>query len=184
MYANPILLQNILKCILLPTSLTLSQVNLERVAYNPTLVHNNIYHAVYQSKTFTKKCKILQWIVMLWEIPNSININVILRNSVFIYHAARPPLRIKRQLNPIKFVLKIILIYWPSITNFIYPITINIFQNTTKRKKVFFFFKRDVFYICAKLQLANYCFHTSESVFYTCQMHYSIILARGQLTMS
>jgi hypothetical protein len=184
LYANPILLQNILKCILLPTSLTLSQVNLERVAYNPTLVHNNIYHAVYQSKTFTKKCKILQWIVMLWEIPNSININVILRNSVFIYHAARPPLRIKRQLNPIKFVLKIILIYWPSITNFIYPITINIFQNTTKEKESFFFFKRDVFYICAKLQLANYCFHTSESVFYTCQMHYSIILARGQSTMS
>ena len=141
MYANPILLQNILKCVLLPTNLTLSQVNLERVAYNPTLVHNNKYHAVYQSKTFTKKGKILQWIVMLWEIPNSININVILRNSVFIYHAARPPLRIKRQLNPIKFGLKIILIYWPSITNFIYPITINIFQNTTKRKKVFFSLK-------------------------------------------
>ena len=139
MYANPILLQNILKCILLPTSLTLSQVDLERVAYNPTLVHNNIYHAVYQSKTFTKKCKILQWIVMLWEIPNSININVILGNSVFIYHAARPRLRIKRQLNPIKYVLKIILIYWPSITNFIYPITINIFQNTTKEKESFFF---------------------------------------------
>ena len=184
MYANPILLQNILKCILLPTSLTLSQVDLERVAYNPTLVQNNIYHAVYQSKTFTKKCKILQWIVMLWEIPNSININVILGNSVFIYHAARPPLRIKRQLNPIKFGLKIILIYWPSITNCIYPITINNFQNTTKEKESFFFFKRDVFYICAKLQLANYCFHTSESVFYTCQMHYSIILARGQSTMS
>jgi hypothetical protein len=36
-----------------------------------------------------------------------------------------------------EYGLKIILIYWPSYTNFIYAITFNIFQNTTKRKEVF-----------------------------------------------
>jgi hypothetical protein len=41
------------------------------------------------------------------------------------------------QINATKFGLKIILLYWPTITNFVYAITFNIFQNTTKRKKRF-----------------------------------------------
>jgi hypothetical protein len=42
---------------------------------------------------------------------------------------------IKIHLNPIKYVPKSALI--PSITNFIYAITFNIFQNTIERKELF-----------------------------------------------
>ena len=41
------------------------------------------------------------------------------------------------QINATKSGLKIILLYWPTITNFVYAITFNIFQNTTKRKERF-----------------------------------------------
>jgi hypothetical protein len=80
------------------------------------------------------------WNAMFWDIHYSKNSNVISRFSVFIGHASRPTQRIVIQLNAIKFGLKIILIYWHSITNFVYAITINIFkiQKSEMKKRTTF----------------------------------------------
>jgi len=74
--------------------------------------------------------------------PTLKNSNVIPGIAVFIHLFCRscmkrPPYRIKIQINATKFGLKIILLYWPTIANFVCAITFNIFQNTTKRKKPF-----------------------------------------------
>ena len=51
---------------------------------------------------------------------------------------------IKIQLDATKG-FKIIIIYWPSITNLSYAITFNIVQNTTKRKENVFFKKNHLY---------------------------------------
>ena len=52
-----------------------------------------------------------------------------------------PTLKIERHSQKfniyMSFGLKTIIIYWPSINNFIYAITFNIFWNTTKRKELY-----------------------------------------------
>ena len=63
--------------------------------------------------------KIMQWNAMLWDIPYSASCNVIPINVVLIGHASRLPYIINIQLNPIRFVLTIILVYWPAINYFI-----------------------------------------------------------------
>ena len=54
------------------------------------------------------------------------------RNLVFIGHASIPPYRHYNTTKSIKFWLKIIPIYLPSIINFNYSIPFSIFHNTTK----------------------------------------------------
>ena len=107
----------------------------------PSVISNVYLLLIYTHKNTPFKAvwlhvrnRYLNWQNIRWDIPYSKNSNVVPRiPNLWIMHQS-----------PIKWGLKIILLYRPSITNFIFTITLNIF-------------KKDLFCVCSKFWLVNPC---------------------------
>lgn len=103
------------------------------------------YHAIFkilqwnarQCKIYSRNSSVIHEKFSIYRLCIKSSIEVLKFNSIH---------QIWDQNNPY--------ILWPSITNCIYAITFEYFQNTTKWKELLFLFKRTTF-VCSKFWLVN-----------------------------